>query len=219
MAAASQSMQKSEFRPLSFDKVAEQAASHDSAVDVWRLRAADWLPVLALYAGVPLAELTLAVEPHGKPRLAAPSSPDFNLSHCGDVFLLAIGRGVEIGVDVEVLRPRPRALQLAQRYFSANEAAALAALSETECQQAFYRLWTAKEAVLKALGRGLAFGLDRVGFRLEAGGTVVLPQDFAHAAAPASAWMLHALAPAPGYLGALAWRGGPRPIRQFALSP
>ena len=67
MAAASQSMQKSEFRPLSFDKVAEQAASHDSAVDVWRLRAADWRPVLALYAGVPLAELTTA-RPDGVSR-------------------------------------------------------------------------------------------------------------------------------------------------------
>ena len=219
MAAASQSMQDSEFRLLSFDAVAEKAESHGSAVDVWRLHAADWRPVLARYAGVPLAELTLAVGPHGKPSLAAPSSPDFNLSHCGDIVLLAIAHGVEIGVDVEVLRPRPRALQLAQRYFSADEAAALAALPEAECQQAFYRLWTAKEAVLKALGRGLAFGLDRVGFRLEAGGTAVLPQDFAHAAAPASAWMLHALAPSPGYLGALAWRGESRPIRRFALSP
>ncbi len=218
MAAASQSMQKSEFRPLSFDAVAEQADSHGSAVDVWRLRAVDWRPVLALYAGVPLAELRLAVDTHGKPRLAAPSSPRFNLSHCGDVVLLAIGRGVELGVDVEVLRPRPRALQLAQRYFTADEAAALAALPEDVRQQAFYRLWTAKEAVLKALGRGLAFGLNRVGFRLETAGTVVSPQDFAHDAAPASAWMLHALAPAPGYLGALAWRGGPRTIRRFALS-
>jgi 4'-phosphopantetheinyl transferase len=219
MAAVSQSMQKSEFRPLPFDAVAEQADSHGSAVDVWRLRAADWRPVLALYAGVPLAKLTLTVDAHGKPRLVAPTSPSFNLSHCGDVVLLAIGRGIELGVDVEALRQRPRALQLAQRYFTADEAAALAALPEDGRLQAFYRLWTAKEAVLKALGRGLSFGLHRVGFRLEAGGAAVLPQDFAHTAAPASAWMLHALAPAPGYLGALAWRGGPRMIRRFALSP
>lgn len=218
MAAEPQLMQRSDFLPVSLATVADQADSHGCAVDVWRLRAADWRSVLAQYAGVPLAELTLTVDVHGKPRLAPPSSPGFNLSHCGDVVLLAIGRGVELGVDVEVLRPRPRALQLAQRYFTADEAAALAALPEDERQQAFYRLWTAKEAVLKALGRGLAFGLGRVGFRLETGGTVVLPQDFASAAAPASAWQLHALAPAPGHLGALAWRGAPRTLRLFALA-
>ncbi len=211
-------MQRSEFEPLDSAAVAGLADSHGSAVDVWRLPADAWRRVLAQYAGVPLSGLALAADAYGKPRLAVPSSLGFNLSHCGDIVLLAIGRGIELGVDVEALRPRPRALQLAQRYFTADEAAALAVLTEDERQQAFYRLWTAKEAVLKALGRGLAFGLNRVGFRLETGGTVVLPQQFTHAAAPASAWMLHALAPAPGYLGALAWRGGPRAIRRFALS-
>ena len=217
MSVTSQSMHRSEFDPQPFAAVAEHADSQGLAVDVWHLRADGWRTVLARYAGVPPGALTLTVDTYGKPRLAAPSSLGFNLSHCGDVVLLALGRGVELGVDVEALRPRPRALQLAQRYFTADEAAALAALPEVLRQQAFYRLWTAKEAVLKALGRGLAFGLNRVGFRLEAGGTAVLPQDFAHAAAPASAWTLHSLTPAPGFLGALAWRGPPRPVRRFAL--
>ena len=218
MAATSRLMHRSEFRLQPLAAVAEQADSHGLAVDVWRLRADAWRQVLAQYAGVLPGELTLTADIYGKPRLAAPASLGFNLSHCGDVVLLALGHGIELGVDIEALRPRPRALQLAQRYFTAAEAAALAALPEDVRLQAFYRLWTAKEAVLKALGRGLAFGLHRVGFRLETGGTAVLPEDFAHAAAPASAWSLHALAPAPGYLGALAWRGGPRTIRRFALS-
>jgi 4'-phosphopantetheinyl transferase len=210
-------MQRSEFKPLASAAVAGQAESQGSAVDVWRLPTDAWRAVLAQYAGVPLSGLALIADAYGKPRLAVPPSLGFNLSHCGDVALLAIGHGIELGVDVEALRPRPRALQLAQRYFTPDEAAALAILSEDERQQAFYRLWTAKEAVLKALGRGLAFGLNRVGFRLETGGTAVLPQQFTHAAAPASAWTLHALVPAPGYLGALAWRGSARTIRRFAL--
>lgn len=218
MAAKPQLLQAPDFMPVPFATVAELADCHGSAVDVWCLHGGAWRAVLARYAGLPVAALTLTADSYGKPHLAAPSLLGFNLSHCGDIVLLAIARDVEPGVDVEALRPRPRALQLAQRYFTADEMAALAALPVDDRQQAFYRLWTAKEAVLKALGRGLAFGLERVGFRLEAGGTAVLPQDFKDAAAPASAWQLHALAPAPGHLGALAWRGAPRTLRLFALA-
>lgn len=218
MAAEPQLMQRSDFLPVPFAAVAEQADSHGSAVDVWCLHKGAWRAVLARYAGLPIAALTLTVDTYGKPHLAAPSLLGFNLSHSGDVVLLAIAHGLDLGIDVESLRPRPRALQLAQRYFTDDEAATLAALSVDDRQQAFYRLWTAKEAVLKALGRGVAFGLERVGFRLTAGGTAVLPQDFQDAAAPASAWQLHALAPAPGHFGALAWRGAPRTLRLFALA-
>lgn len=211
-------MLHSHFLPIAASAVAEHAACQTAAVDVWRLPGNAWRPVLAHYAGLPAAALPLILGAYGKPRLAAPNAPGFNLSHSGEIALLAIARGVDPGIDVEALRPRPRALQLAQRYFTAAEAAALARRSETDRQQAFYRLWTAKEAVLKALGRGLAFGLDRIGFELAANGTAVSPQDFQDAAAPASAWQLHALAPAPGYLGALAWRGAPRTVRLFALA-
>ena len=211
-------MPHSHFLPIATSAIAEHAASQAAAVDVWRIRGEDWRPVLARYAGLPADALPLVADAYGKPRLAAPNAPGFNLSHSGEVVLLAIARGADPGIDVEALRPRPRALQLAQRYFTAAEAAALARRSEADRQQAFYQLWTAKEAVLKALGRGLAFGLDRVGFALAADGTTVEPLDFQDAAAPASDWQLHALAPAPGHLGALAWRGAPRTVRLFALA-
>lgn len=211
-------MPHSHFLPIATSAIAELASRQAAAVDVWRIRDEDWRPVLARYAGLPADALPLLPDAYGKPRLAAPAAPGFNLSHSGGVVLLAIARGVDPGIDVEALRPRPRALQLAQRYFTAAEAAVLARLPEGDRQQTFYRLWTAKEAVLKALGRGLAFGLDRVGFGLAADGIAVLPQDFQDVAAPASAWQLHALAPAPGHLGALAWRGAPRTVRLFVLA-
>ena len=211
-------MPHSHFLPIATSAIAELASRQAAAVDVWRIRGEDWRPVLARYAGLPADALPLLPDAYGKPRLAAPAAPGFNLSHSGGVVLLAIARGVDPGIDVEALRPRPRALQLAQRYFTAAEAAVLARLPEGDRQQTFYRLWTAKEAVLKALGRGLAFGLDRVGFGLAADGITVLPQDFQDVAAPASAWQLHALAPAPGHLGALAWRGAPRTVRLFVLA-
>src|SRR3546814_6516543 len=63
------------------------------------------------------------------------------------------------GADLELLRPRPRALALAERFFVRSETGALLALPAEAREAAFVRLWCAKEAVLKAHGRGLAFGL------------------------------------------------------------
>lgn len=193
-----------------------------TCVHVWRLphRRGDDRSVLAAllaaYLGVPAATLAFVTGPHGKPALAPPHDRlAFSWSHSGEYALAAVGRDVALGVDLEQIRPRPRALELAERYFAAEEAAALRALSDEEGRtRAFFALWTAKEAVLKALGRGLAFGPARVAFALEVGGP--RPLAFAGEAAPATAWQLHALAPAAGYVGALAWRGEPRRVLTFA---
>src|SRR3546814_11324671 len=69
------------------------------------------------------------------------------------------------GADLELLRPRPRALALAERFFVRSETGALLALPAEAREAAFVRLWCAKEAVLKAHGRGLAFGDRKSGVK------------------------------------------------------
>ena len=142
------------------------------------------------------------------------SSLGFNWSHSGDQALIAIARGIAPGIDIERLRPRPRSLEIAQRYFSADEAAALAALPLADRDVGFLELWTAKEAVLKALGRGLAFGLDRLSIATVADQLVLqrLAEDDPHA------WQLHRLPVGPGLLAALAWRGDVRQLRMGTLA-
>jgi 4'-phosphopantetheinyl transferase len=193
----------------------------DDEVHVWRLvraRADGRAPLLALlgaYLDVPASRVALTTAQHGRPALADDSGRglDFNWSHSGDAALLAVARGVAPGIDIERMRPRPRALDIARRYFSAAEADGLAALPEVARSLAFLRLWTAKEAVLKALGRGLAFGLQRL--------EIALDEDVPHLrrlhGERVSDWQLHALAPDDGYVATLAWRGSPRRIRQFRL--
>ena len=162
-------------------------------------------PWLAAALGAPADTLPLQRDPHGRPRLGAPFGGfDASWSHSGDHLLVALADGVQLGADLELLRPRPRALALADRFFTAAEAAALAILPAATLEETFVRLWCAKEAVLKAHGRGIAFGLDRLEFAERDGTWSLVACD--PALGRPTDWTLHAFAPMPGYLATLAWR-------------
>jgi len=154
---------------------------------------------------------------HGKPHFAPPHDTlGFNWSHSGDVALLAVGRGpagFSVGVDVEAVRPRARALELAQRFFAPGETACLRALGESARLQGFLTLWTAKEAVLKAHGGGLSYGLHRVSFTLEEEGAA--PATFEGDVGQAEEWQVHRLPLNEGLVSAVAWRGEKRALRVF----
>lgn len=140
-----------------------------------------------------------------RPRLSAQFRRyDVNWSHSGEGLLVGLGEDLRLGVDVERLRPRPRARALAERFFAPGEARWLGSLSQTECEDTFLRLWCAKEAVLKAHGRGLAFGLDKLAFA-EVDGALELVDCDRLLGVPAD-WALRELSPAPGYHAAIAWR-------------
>lgn len=157
--------------------------------------------------------LPLSRDPRGRPRLGAPlQRHDCSWSHSGQGLLVALGADMQVGIDLEWQRPRPRAALLARRYFSRAEADWLDAVREAAARETlFLRLWCAKEAVLKAHGHGLSFGLHRLEFglhRLESapsGGSLRLLACDPALGHP-RAWTLQELQPAPGYLGALAWR-------------
>ncbi|HEY5850188.1 MAG TPA: 4'-phosphopantetheinyl transferase superfamily protein [Lysobacter sp.] len=161
---------------------------------------------LAAELGVPAAALPLARDPRGRPRLGGELAGwDCNWSHSGDGLLIALGEGVHVGIDLERLRPRARALELARRYFTVAEVDWLhAAPSAAVRDHAFLRLWCAKEAVLKAHGHGISFGLDRLRFEDEGGDLRLVACDPA-LGSPLD-WQLQELQPAQDYLGALAWR-------------
>lgn len=156
----------------------------------------------------------LAVAPHaldlgrdrrGRPRLGGThGGRDASWSHSGEGLLMALGQGVRIGCDLEWARPRPRALEIARRYFSASEADWLASLSGRAREAAFVRIWCAKEAMLKAHGRGIAFGLHRLEFGERDGALALIDCD-PELGAPGD-WTLRAFEPAPDYLATLAWR-------------
>ena len=165
-------------------------------------------PWLARELGVAEHALGLWRDGHGRPHLdAAHAGIDANWSHSGDLLLVALAHGARIGADIEFLRPRPSAMTLARRFFTPFEAEQLAALPHDDAETRFVRLWCAKEAVLKAHGRGIVFGLERLEFTARGEDWTLTACDPA-LGAPAD-WTLHVFAPAPGYLATLAWRALP----------
>lgn len=91
----------------------------------------------------------------GQPHLPD-STLAISLAHSDEWVACALGRVAALGVDLEAIRPRPRLLAFARRFYSAIEVAGLEALSGAEQLAAFHDIWTLREAWLKARGLGLA---------------------------------------------------------------
>jgi 4'-phosphopantetheinyl transferase len=134
--------------------------------------------LLAESLGIDPLAVELGTLEGGKPALALDRSLDFNLSHCGDLALVAISSCGAVGVDVECIGP-VEVGPLASRVCTPAERAALASLAPPDRTCAFLRLWTAKEAYLKARGTGLQedpAGLDVVA--VLTANEVELPDDY-----------------------------------------
>ena len=174
--------------------------------------------LLMAYANVD-APPAIARTERGKPHAPSLAHLDFNLTHAREQVLIAVAREQAVGIDLERVDREIEIDDIARRYFSTAEADAIEALAPERKLAAFLRLWTCKEAVLKALGEGISFGLDRVAFALDANGTPERVAAIAGEAGTPAEWRLARIDPAPGYLGALAWHGAVRRIRTFLHAP
>lgn len=125
--------------------------------------------ILAGYLNRDPAHLEFVTGEHGKPELANAGAPSnralhFNLSHSGDLALVAVSLHGAVGVDVEQWRDRIQPMEIAERFFSPFERDALRALPAHDgdgepLQRGFFSTWSRKEAYLKATGHGISRGL------------------------------------------------------------
>lgn len=140
----------------------------------------------------------------GKPRLAGGLAPCFNVSHAGELALIAVATG-EVGVDVEPESAGPQGLDVLDVVCTRREAALLRRLPPAQRPHAFLGAWTAKEAYLKAIGVGLGVAPDRVHVGVLGEGGAV-PVQAAGEGGPVRWWM-RPLRPADGYVGAVVMEG------------
>jgi 4'-phosphopantetheinyl transferase len=158
--------------------------------------------VLAHHLATDPRQIRFAYGPQGKPRLdGAPSQLRFNLSHSGELAVVALSRGLEVGVDVERIREQVNLEGIARRFFAPAEAADLLARPPAEQAQAFFRCWTRKEAFIKAKGGGLSIPLSQ--FRVTLGsdeGAALVDVDWDPG--EMRRWRLLAFSPGAGFAGA-----------------
>jgi 4'-phosphopantetheinyl transferase len=165
--------------------------------------------ILATYLDADPATLRYQFGPWGKPELLPSRQHDplhFNASHSHGLALYAVSQSGPIGVDIEKIAPVPELASLTEHCFTQDEQSQLRHLAGDRQLEAFYRSWTCKEAVLKAVGEGIGQGLDRVEVRLNPEGmptTGVIARESTR-----ETWTLSQLHPEPGYFGAVSYRAG-----------
>lgn len=184
-------------------------ADHRRRFTIWTgaLRA-----ILAGYADTDPADLEFSFGPRGKPCLARERLA-FNLTHSGQLALVAVGRH-ELGIDCEKVRHLESLEDIARRHFSAVEFDALAALAEEDKLQGFYRCWTRKEAWIKAVGAGLTLPLDVFDVSI---GDDARFLAFRDGREDPTQWSLFDVSPAADYVGALAAHGRGFRLHTFVL--
>jgi 4'-phosphopantetheinyl transferase len=179
--------------------------------------------VLSRYAMVDPRSWRFEANPHGRPFIAAPAPAAplaFNLAHTDGLVVCLVARSAEIGVDVEYTPRRTAFAQIAGRFFSPSEAAALCALPPDAQRERFFAYWTLKEAYIKARGIGLAIALDAFSFALE-GDAISIAFDARIDDEP-GAWQFTRLALSPEHACAIAQRvgsGARAQLRQFEWVP
>lgn len=158
--------------------------------------------LLARHLNLTPTELQFSYSKYGKPSLVQAPELHFNLSHANTKALLAVTYAGKVGVDIEYTQKEIDVDGIAQRFFANNEYQLLQTLNGTAKHKAFFTAWTRKEAFLKALGKGVAYGLEKVEVS-------ILPEQPAKIIAlhdPAlelTEWCMFALQPASAYIAAL----------------
>jgi 4'-phosphopantetheinyl transferase len=167
--------------------------------------------ILRRYLPIDSEPLIFDYGSNGKPRLSPALSPagvQFNLSHSNELALLAVTRRGEVGVDIEYVKENFEFQDIAEKFFTAKEVAAMRSLPVHLQRRAFFKCWTSKEAFLKAKGTGLSGKLDEVEIILTATREVQIT-------ASVPGWSLAELAPIDSYEAALVIEGEPLPIKHY----
>lgn len=151
-----------------------------------------------LRLGQAARQIGLTQDDYGKPYIEG-AALRFNLSFSGDLALVVLTDGREVGCDIEWRRPGLASRRVAESLFSAREAQALGNLPTAQFVRAFFACWTRKEALVKGLGLGLSLPLKEFDVS-------VVPDCPAPHLDGAPGWSLRAFEPTPGLHAAIAFR-------------
>lgn len=194
----------------------EHAARFHFARDAARYRLCRAMLRLGLgwYLGRNPCELVLRTGKFGKPFITD-KGLFFNVAHSAGQGAIAFSTRGEVGIDVEAADRSVEVMDIASAYFTARERYLIAAAGPEQLR-AFLRIWTRKEAVLKAVGCGIPQGLNRVDVTrglVTFDGEEITPGDYGK-----SEWQVRDLAPAEGFAGAIAATPGDWAVEPWPMT-
>lgn len=170
--------------------------------------------LLAHYLGLDPRDVALAEGPHGKPILADRSCTlTFNTAHSGDLVVHVVTACSLVGIDVERIRREPLGEAMLREFLSPTETRRLSQMPRAEAHLEAHRIWTHKEAYLKALGSGLSVDPRQVEVALGAEPRIAFGARISRCTFDAltPCWSVWDLACPAGYMATLVRSG--RPVR------
>jgi 4'-phosphopantetheinyl transferase len=108
--------------------------------------------------------IEIGADAHGRPSVAAAPHVSVSVTRARGIVACAVATGCTVGIDLEAVDGRVRALDVARDCFCPEEAAVLAACRDEERPARFCQLWALKESLLKAIGTGLGWPLSCASF-------------------------------------------------------
>lgn len=165
--------------------------------------------IIGCYLDINPTQIQFCYGPHGKPALQTSFQNRtfyFNLSHSKDLVLFAFSWDHQVGIDIEYLRPISEAEYIADHFFSYNESTLIRTINTKDKLDAFFKIWTSKEAYLKATGGGLTESLSEIDISLTSTDSTHIESIDADRQKSAR-WHLETIRPASDYLATLAVEG------------
>lgn len=144
--------------------------------------------LLAHYVSITPEKIEIVMNTHGKPQLAHVHTLQFSISHTATHIVFALTQHSLLGVDLENQRDLNDYLDLAKRFFSVYEFDYLNQLPKAQIPQAFIRLWTLKEAFVKAVGFGLSYPLSDFSIDTGSGNPYILEKQQTKEPTKADEW-------------------------------
>lgn len=166
--------------------------------------------IIGSYLGVEPEQIEFSYGPQGKPALmkvAPGKNLQFNVSHSEDQAVYIFSWNRLVGIDIEFKREMPDQDDFAKKFFSPAESALIASLAGDQKRNAFFKLWTCKEAILKASGDGLTKPIEAAEISILDGGQAVKLAAIDGDRQQASGWHLELFEPVVSYQAALAIEG------------
>lgn len=169
--------------------------------------------ILAKYAKIPPGQLIFHTEEFGKPFFEQFENLQFNLTHSHDKAILAISNA-SVGVDIEYIRPIDDILEFSSRFFTEQEKDDVSGRSGDDQLKRFYQIWTGKEALIKATGKGLSYDLSSFSIQSSCPPFIVF-HNRNQKNGPNESWNLHFIDNWNEYTGACVYAGITKAIRFY----